>query len=239
MNRHFLLLLMFMTMTNVNLQANVTLNPKVHKAETSRTMGLDENWNQLQAVIDECERLQNEGEITKMGQYFVNKVKTWNSKDDKLLLALAKLTNSIRDVLQNYNWQLAANTNMYNAAVNMTESYTLSLLDVDLKTLRVRFALQSANLGNSEAKQLLQAWNVQTQVSGSSGSYQSGNGNNSSRINQLLNNIATYQRRINEVEVQVGSGVATRAMANQTIAGYKRMIEEAKRELRSLGYNIY
>lgn len=128
---------------------------------------------------------------------------------------------------------------MYNAAVNMTESYTLSLLDVDLKTLRVRFALQSANLGNSEAKQLLQAWNVQTQVSGSSGSYQSGNGNNSSRINQLLNNIATYQRRINEVEAQVGSGVATRAMANQTIAGYKRMIEEAKRELRSLGYNIY
>lgn len=140
MNRHFLLLLMFMTMTNVTLRANVTLNPKVHKAETSRTMGLDENWNQLQAVIDECERLQNEGEITKMGQYFVNKVKTWNSKDDKLLLALAKLTNSIRDVLQNYNWQLAANTNMYNAAVNMTESYTLSLLDVDLKTLRVRFA---------------------------------------------------------------------------------------------------
>ena len=47
------------------------------------------------------------------------------------------------------------------------------------------------------------------------------------------------EKRIREVQSQLGNGIATDAMGNQTISNYRRMIEEAKRELRSMGYNIY
>jgi len=37
----------------------------------------------------------------------------------------------------------------------------------------------------------------------------------------------------------MGNGIATDMMGNQIIGNYKRMIEEAKQELRSMGYSIY
>lgn len=232
----FILLMLF----KGNSACAISLQCETHVGNQSNTMSLEVDWSDLEIVINKCERLQNEGKLTQMGTYYVGQVKTWDSNDDELLLALAKLTNNICDILNKYNWSLATNTNMNNFINNMSESYTLTSLDLELKTLRVHFALKASQLGNTEAKQLLQLWQIQSQIKNSAnGNLNNNNSNNSSRINQLLNNIATYEKRIREVETQIGSGITTRIMGNQIISSYQQMIEDAKQDLRNLGYSIY
>ena len=106
----FILLMLF----KGNSACAISLQCETHVGNQSNTMSLEVDWSDLEIVINKCERLQNEGKLTQMGTYYVGQVKTWDSNDDELLLALAKLTNNICDILNKYNWSLATNTNMNN-----------------------------------------------------------------------------------------------------------------------------
>ena len=237
----FIISLVFIMATD-SLNAKALLKMEAQEVENAYAIdGINSDWDKIKPIAEECDRLQKAGQITKMGQYYVNKVKNWKSNDGDFLYALAKFTDEVRNNLNKYNWSLAATANMYNAANIMAESYTLSMLDVELNGMRVLFAVQAAQLGNEDAEQLLQIWNIQAQINNPSNGNNAINqsNNNNYRKKQLLDNIATYEKRIREIESQKGTGIATNMMGNQTIANYKRMIEEAKRELRSMGHNIY
>lgn len=204
----------------------------------------DSDRERFQQILEQCDRLKNSGQVSQSAQYYVNHVKNWSTDDDEFLYLLAKVTDELRTNLNKYNWSLASTTNMYNAAAVMAESYNISLLEIELNAMRIQFAIQASQMGNQQAVQLLQLWGMQAQINNSSNGYQNNNsyqnnGNNESRKRQLLNNIATYEKRIQEVQSQMGNGIATNMMGNQTISNYRRMIEDAKRELRSMGYNIY
>ena len=95
----FILLMLF----KGNSACAISLQCETHVGNQSNTMSLEVDWSDLEIVINKCERLQNEGKLTQMGTYYVGQVKTWDSNDDELLLALAKLTNNICDILNKYN----------------------------------------------------------------------------------------------------------------------------------------
>ena len=194
------------------------------------------------------------GQALKGLQHYVNYIKVLKSDDGDFLLSVAELTDRLRNDLNKYNREITSRGNMYNAAEVMAESYNLSLLEIEMNTLRVQFAIQSAQLGNEDAIKLLNKWGMHINVNKPFDGYQNNgsnynnqpynnsyqnNGTNEARKKQLLDNIETYEKRIAEIERQKGSGIATNMMGNQTISNYRRMIEDAKRELRSMGYNIY
>ena len=186
------------------------------------------------------------GQVLKGLQHYVNYIKVLKSDDGDFLLSVAELTDRLRNDLNKYNMSLVSKANMNNMAELLAESYNLSALDIELNALRVQFAIQAAQQGHEGATKLLKTWQLQNQINNQNSNFGNGynngystGGNNEARKKQLLDNIATYEKRIAEIERQKGSGIATNMMGNQTISNYRRMIEDAKRELRSMGYNIY
>lgn len=133
--------------------------------------------------------------------------------------------------------------NGYNAGTVLAEGYNNSNRVIKLNAIMIEYCVRAADMGHDDAQAMLRQLQIQAQINNSAGSYPNNSyqnsGNNEYRKKQLLDNIATYEKRIREVQSQLGNGIATDAMGNQTISNYRRMIEEAKCELRSMGYNIY
>lgn len=225
-------------------------------SDKNKSVGNNMNeWDKFSQRLEEVQDIMKSGQVLKAYQHYVNYIKVLKSEDGDFLYSVADLTEKMRHDLNKYNRDITSQGNMFNAASVMAESYNLSLLDIEMNSLRLQFAIQGAQLGNEKAAQLLNSWGVQTNTNKPAGgnqnfnnnsnvnsypnnNYQNSN-NNETRKKQLLDNIATYEKRIREIESQKGNGIATNMMGNQTISNYQRMIQDAKRELRSMGYNIY
>lgn len=232
-----LILCMMFALVPFNMSANTISN------NPSAVYEQDDSYDYAIKVLDKAnERIKNK-DITGGVDYFINNIQRYRYDNDELLYFLASSAEDMRNVIMQYNNALAMSYNGYNAGTVLAEGYNNSNRVIKLNAIMIEYCVRAADMGHDDAQAMLRQLQVQAQLNNSAGSYPNNSYQNSSnneyRKKQLLNNIATYEKRIREVQSQLGNGIATDAMGNQTISNYRRMIEEAKRELRSMGYNIY
>ena len=233
---NFILCMMF-ALVPFNMSANTISN------NPSAVYEQDDSYDYAIKVLDKAnERIKNK-DITGGVDYFINNIQRYRYDNDELLYFLASSAEDMRNVIMQYNNALAMSYNGYNAGTVLAEGYNNSNRVIKLNAIMIEYCVRAADMGHDDAQAMLRQLQVQAQLNNSAGSYPNNSYQNSSnneyRKKQLLDNIATYEKRIREVQSQLGNGIATDAMGNQTISNYRRMIEEAKRELRSMGYNIY
>ena len=232
-----LILCVMFALVPFNMSANtISNNPSVAYEQ-------DNSYDYAIKVLDKAnERIKNK-DITGGVDYFINNIQRYRYDNDELLYFLASSAEDMRNVIMQYNNALAMSYNGYNAGTVLAEGYNNSNRVIKLNAIMIEYCVRAADMGHDDAQAMLRQLQVQAQINNSAGSYPNNSyqnsGNNEYRKKQLLDNIATYEKRIREVQSQLGNGIATDAMGNQTISNYRRMIEEAKRELRSMGYNIY
>lgn len=232
-----LILCMMFALVPFNMSANTISN------NPSAVYEQDDSYDYAIKVLDKAnERIKNK-DITGGVDYFINNIQRYRYDNDELLYFLASSAEDMRNVIMQYNNALAMSYNGYNAGTVLAEGYNNSNRVIKLNAIMIEYCVRAADMGHDDAQAMLRQLQVQAQLNNSAGSYPNNSyqnsGNNEYRKKQLLDNIATYEKRIREVQSQLGNGIATDAMGNQTISNYRRMIEEAKRELRSMGYNIY
>lgn len=232
-----LILCMMFALVPFNMSANTISN------NPSAVYEQDDSYDYAIKVLDKAnERIKNK-DITGGVDYFINNIQRYRYDNDELLYFLASSAEDMRNVIMQYNNALAMSYNGYNAGTVLAEGYNNSNRVIKLNAIMIEYCVRAADMGHDDAQAMLRQLQVQAQLNNSAGSYPNNSYQNSSnneyRKKQLLDNIATYEKRIREVQSQLGNGIATDAMGNQTISNYRRMIEEAKRELRSMGYNIY
>ena len=232
-----LILCMMFALVPFNMSANTISN------NPSAVYEQDDSYDYAIKVLDKAnERIKNK-DITGGVDYFINNIQRYRYDNDELLYFLASSAEDMRNVIMQYNNALAMSYNGYNAGTVLAEGYNNSNRVIKLNAIMIEYCVRAADMGHDDAQAMLRQLQVQAQINNSAGSYPNNSYQNSSnneyRKKQLLDNIATYEKRIREVQSQLGNGIATDAMGNQTISNYRRMIEEAKRELRSMGYNIY
>lgn len=232
-----LILCMMFALVPFNMSANTISN------NPSAVYEQDDRYDYAIKVLDKAnERIKNK-DITGGVDYFINNIQRYRYDNDELLYFLASSAEDMRNVIMQYNNALAMSYNGYNAGTVLAEGYNNSNRVIKLNAIMIEYCVRAADMGHDDAQAMLRQLQVQAQLNNSAGSYPNNSYQNSSnneyRKKQLLDNIATYEKRIREVQSQLGNGIATDAMGNQTISNYRRMIEEAKRELRSMGYNIY
>lgn len=232
-----LILCMMFALVPFNMSANTISN------NPSAVYEQDDSYDYAIKVLDKAnERIKNK-DITGGVVYFINNIQRYRYDNDELLYFLASSAEDMRNVIMQYNNALAMSYNGYNAGTVLAEGYNNSNRVIKLNAIMIEYCVRAADMGHDDAQAMLRQLQVQAQLNNSAGSYPNNSYQNSSnneyRKKQLLDNIATYEKRIREVQSQLGNGIATDAMGNQTISNYRRMIEEAKRELRSMGYNIY
>lgn len=232
-----LILCMMFALVPFNMSANTISN------NPSAVYEQDDSYDYAIKVLDKAnERIKNK-DITGGVVYFINNIQRYRYDNDELLYFLASSAEDMRNVIMQYNNALAMSYNGYNAGTVLAEGYNNSNRVIKLNAIMIEYCVRAADMGHDDAQAMLRQLQIQAQINNSAGSYPNNSyqnsGNNEYRKKQLLDNIATYEKRIREVQSQLGNGIATDAMGNQTISNYRRMIEEAKRELRSMGYNIY
>lgn len=232
-----LILCMMFALVPFNMSANTISN------NPSAVYEQDDSYDYAIKVLDKAnERIKNK-DITGGVDYFINNIQRYRYDNDELLYFLASSAEDMRNVIMQYNNALAMSYNGYNVGTVLAEGYNNSNRVIKLNAIMIEYCVRAADMGHDDAQAMLRQLQVQAQLNNSAGSYPNNSyqnsGNNEYRKKQLLDNIATYEKRIREVQSQLGNGIATDAMGNQTISNYRRMIEEAKRELRSMGYNIY
>ena len=232
-----LILCMMFALVPFNMSANTISN------NPSAVYEQDDSYDYAIKVLDKAnERIKNK-DITGGVDYFINNIQRYRYDNDELLYFLASSAEDMRNVIMQYNNALAMSYNGYNAGTVLAEGYNNSNRVIKLNAIMIEYCVRAADMGHDDAQAMLRQLQIQAQINNSAGSYPNNSyqnsGNNEYRKKQLLDNIATYEKRIREVQSQLGNGIATDAMGNQTISNYRRMIEEAKRELRSMGYNIY
>lgn len=232
-----LILCVMFALVPFNMSANTISN------NPSAVYEQDDSYDYAIKVLDKAnERIKNK-DITGGVDYFINNIQRYRYDNDELLYFLASSAEDMRNVIMQYNNALAMSYNGYNAGTVLAEGYNNSNRVIKLNAIMIEYCVRAADMGHDDAQAMLRQLQVQAQLNNSAGSYPNNSYQNSSnneyRKKQLLDNIATYEKRIREVQSQLGNGIATDAMGNQTISNYRRMIEEAKRELRSMGYNIY
>lgn len=232
-----LILCVMFALVPFNMSANTISN------NPSAVYEQDDNYDYAIKVLDKAnERIKNK-DITGGVDYFINNIQRYRYDNDELLYFLASSAEDMRNVIMQYNNALAMSYNGYNAGTVLAEGYNNSNRVIKLNAIMIEYCVRAADMGHDDAQAMLRQLQIQAQINNSAGSYPNNSyqnsGNNEYRKKQLLDNIATYEKRIREVQSQLGNGIATDAMGNQTISNYRRMIEEAKRELRSMGYNIY
>lgn len=232
-----LILCVMFALVPFNMSANTISN------NPSAAYEQDDSYDYAIKVLDKAnERIKNK-DITGGVDYFINNIQRYRYDNDELLYFLASSAEDMRNVIMQYNNALAMSYNGYNAGTVLAEGYNNSNRVIKLNAIMIEYCVRAADMGHDDAQAMLRQLQVQAQINNSAGSYPNNSyqnsGNNEYRKKQLLDNIATYEKRIREVQSQLGNGIATDAMGNQTISNYRRMIEEAKRELRSMGYNIY
>ena len=232
-----LILCMMFALVPFNMSANTISN------NPSAVYEQDDSYDYAIKVLDKAnERIKNK-DITGGVDYFINNIQRYRYDNDELLYFLASSAEDMRNVIMQYNNALAMSYNGYNAGTVLAEGYNNSNRVIKLNAIMIEYCVRAADMGHDDAQAMLRQLQIQAQINNSAGSYPNNSYQNSSnneyRKKQLLDNIATYEKRIREVQSQLGNGIATDAMGNQTISNYRRMIEEAKRELRSMGYNIY
>lgn len=200
-------------------------------------------------ILGDTEELIRKDKLIPAARHLNSSLKNFSSQDSELLKNIAEYVDKIKKSVNKYSWSVAGNGNMYNAPIVLAELTNLANLEMELNTLQVQFAIQASQLGNTSAQRMLDMWNTQPQTASPSyggqngggyqgGGYQNGN-NNEYRKKQLLDNIATYEKRIREAEKWTNTGSVTDYGYISIISDYRRMIEDAKRELRSMGYNVY
>ena len=232
-----LILCVMFALVPFNMSANTISN------NPSAVYEQDDSYDYAIKVLDKAnERIKNK-DITGGVDYFINNIQRYRYDNDELLYFLASSAEDMRNVIMQYNNALAMSYNGYNAGTVLAEGYNNSNRVIKLNAIMIEYCVRAADMGHDDAQAMLRQLQIQAQINNSAGSYPNNSyqnsGNNEYRKKQLLDNIATYEKRIPEVQSQLGNGIATDAMGNQTISNYRRMIEEAKRELRSMGYNIY
>ena len=232
-----LILCVMFALVPFNMSANTISN------NPSAVYEQDDSYDYAIKVLDKAnERIKNK-DITGGVDYFINNIQRYRYDNDELLYFLASSAEDMRNVIMQYNNALAMSYNGYNAGTLLAEGYNNSNRVIKLNAIMIEYCVRAADMGHDDAQAMLRQLQIQAQINNSAGSYPNNSyqnsGNNEYRKKQLLDNIATYEKRIREVQSQLGNGIATDAMGNQTISNYRRMIEEAKRELRSMGYNIY
>lgn len=232
-----LILCVMFALVPFNMSANTISN------NPSAVYEQDDSYDYAIKVLDKAnERIKNK-DITGGVDYFINNIQRYRYDNDELLYFLASSAEDMRNVIMQYNNALAMSYNGYNAGTVLAEGYNNSNRVIKLNAIMIEYCVRAADMGHDDAQAMLRQLQIQAQINNSAGSYPNNSyqnsGNNEYRKKQLLDNIATYEKRIREVQSQLGNGIATDAMGNQTISNYRRMIEEAKRELRSMGYNIY
>lgn len=232
-----LILCVMFALVPFNMSANTISN------NPSAVYEQDDRYDYAIKVLDKAnERIKNK-DITGGVDYFINNIQRYRYDNDELLYFLASSAEDMRNVIMQYNNALAMSYNGYNAGTVLAEGYNNSNRVIKLNAIMIEYCVRAADMGHDDAQAMLRQLQIQAQINNSAGSYPNNSyqnsGNNEYRKKQLLDNIATYEKRIREVQSQLGNGIATDAMGNQTISNYRRMIEEAKRELRSMGYNIY
>lgn len=232
-----LILCVMFALVPFNMSANTISN------NPSAVYEQDDNYDYAIKVLDKAnERIKNK-DITGGVDYFINNIQRYRYDNDELLYFLASSAEDMRNVIMQYNNALAMSYNGYNAGTVLAEGYNNSNRVIKLNAIMIEYCVRAADMGHDDAQAMLRQLQIQAQINNSAGSYPNNSyqnsGNNEYRKKQLMDNIATYEKRIREVQSQLGNGIATDAMGNQTISNYRRMIEEAKRELRSMGYNIY
>ena len=232
-----LILCVMFALVPFNMSANTISN------NPSAVYEQDDRYDYAIKVLDKAnERIKNK-DITGGVDYFINNIQRYRYDNDELLYFLASSAEDMRNVIMQYNNALAMSYNGYNAGTLLAEGYNNSNRVIKLNAIMIEYCVRAADMGHDDAQAMLRQLQIQAQINNSAGSYPNNSyqnsGNNEYRKKQLLDNIATYEKRIREVQSQLGNGIATDAMGNQTISNYRRMIEEAKRELRSMGYNIY
>ncbi len=233
-----LILCMMFALVPFNMSANT-----ISSNNPSAVYEQDDSYDYAIKVLDKAnERIKNK-DITGGVDYFINNIQRYRYDNDELLYFLASSAEDMRNVIMQYNNALAMSYNGYNAGTVLAEGYNNSNRVIKLNAIMIEYCVRAADMGHDDAQAMLRQLQIQAQINNSAGSYPNNSyqnsGNNEYRKKQLLDNIATYEKRIREVQSQLGNGIATDAMGNQTISNYRRMIEEAKRELRSMGYNIY
>lgn len=232
-----LILCVMFALVPFNMSANTISN------NPSAVYEQDDSYDYAIKVLDKAnERIKNK-DITGGVDYFINNIQRYRYDNDELLYFLASSAEDMRNVIMQYNNALTMSYNGYNAGTVLAEGYNNSNRVIKLNAIMIEYCVRAADMGHDDAQAMLRQLQIQAQINNSAGSYPNNSyqnsGNNEYRKKQLLDNIATYEKRIREVQSQLGNGIATDAMGNQTISNYRRMIEEAKRELRSMGYNIY
>lgn len=232
-----LILCVMFALVPFNMSANTISN------NPSAVYEQDDRYDYAIKVLDKAnERIKNK-DITGGVDYFINNIQRYRYDNDELLYFLASSAEDMRNVIMQYNNALTMSYNGYNAGTVLAEGYNNSNRVIKLNAIMIEYCVRAADMGHDDAQAMLRQLQIQAQINNSAGSYPNNSyqnsGNNEYRKKQLLDNIATYEKRIREVQSQLGNGIATDAMGNQTISNYRRMIEEAKRELRSMGYNIY
>ena len=232
-----LILCMMFALVPFNMSANTISN------NPSAVYEQDDSYDYAIKVLDKAnERIKNK-DITGGVDYFINNIQRYRYDNDELLYFLASSAEDMRNVIMQYNNALAMSYNGYNAGTVLAEGYNNSNRVIKLNAIMIEYCVRAADMGHDDAQAMLRQLQVQAQLNNSAGSYPNNSYQNSSnneyRKKQLLDNIATYEKRIREVQSQLGNGIATDAMGNQAISNYRRMIEDAKRGHRSMGYNIY
>ena len=232
-----LILCVMFALVPFNMSANTISN------NPSAVYEQDDSYDYAIKVLDKAnERIKNK-DITGGVDYFINNIQRYRYDNDELLYFLASSAEDMRNVIMQYNNALTMSYNGYNTGTVLAEGYNNSNRVIKLNAIMIEYCVRAADMGHDDAQAMLRQLQIQAQINNSAGSYPNNSyqnsGNNEYRKKQLLDNIATYEKRIREVQSQLGNGIATDAMGNQTISNYRRMIEEAKRELRSMGYNIY
>ena len=193
-------------------------------------------------VVDKANAKIRNKDLTGGVDYFIQNIQYYKYDNDELLYYLATEAESMRDMINQYSTLMATTYNGYNAGTLLAEAYNNSNRVIKLNAIMIEYCIKAAEMGHDDAQLLLNKLKIQAQSANpgyqNNNTYQN-NSNNEYRKKQLLDNIATYEKRIRETQSYMGNGIATDMMGNQTIANYRRMIEDAKRELRSMGYNIY
>ena len=195
-------------------------------------------------IVTTSERMIKNGDLAGGVDYFINNITKREYKDDIILYVLAKTAEEFKAKIMAYTYQQAAKYNMYNAGALLAEAAENTNRTNQLNVIMCTYALLSADKGNEEAQMMVARLKAAAGLNNPYGGFQysnpgQNNSNNESRKQQLLNNIATYEKRIREAEQWTNTGSVTDYGYISIISDYRRMIEDAKRELRSMGYNIY
>ena len=199
---------------------------------------IEENqYEYADRIISTSKRKLKNNDLYGAVDYFTQNIKECKYTDGDVMYQIAFYAEQLRNLVNIYSMQQANTYNGYNAGNLLAEAYNNSNRVTQLNSIMVAFCMVAAQQGSTSANEMLQR--LQREAGQVAPSVPSVESNNAYRKQQLLDNIAKYEKAIQDVQRQMGNGIATDMMGNQIISDYRRMSEQAKQELRNMGDSIY